>query len=151
MSLKLPSLCCVLESYTLFISVVLSYCTSMLSTGLTNVAAISYSASHIYLSFLSPYYLCARYRVLSRALVSMFVPFSVYSLVSTPHIRFEWCSLLVLTQLYGSHISMATWMTNLDKKFHYPTPRREAKVQHSAKNPSHFFDSNFFYHIPHRS
>lgn len=109
-SLKLPSLCCVLESYTLFISFVLSYSTSMLSSCLTHVAATSFSLSHIHSSFLSPYYLCARPRGLSRALVSMCVPFSVYSLVSAPYVRFA------LTQLYGSHISMATWMTKIDKK-----------------------------------
>ena len=144
LSLKLPSLCCVLGSYTLFISFVLSYSTSMLSC-LSHVAATSYSPSHIYLSFLSPYYLCARPRGLSHDLVSMCVPFSFYSLVSAPHVRFAWCSLLGLTQPYGSQISMATWMTNLDKNFDYPAPRREAKVQHLAKNPSSFIDSNCFF------
>ena len=74
LSLKLPSLCCVLESYTLFISFVLSYSTSMFSSSLSHVAATSYSPSHVYLSFLSPCYLCARPRGLSHDLVSMLFP-----------------------------------------------------------------------------
>jgi hypothetical protein len=51
-----------------------------------------FSLSHISLSFLSPYYLCARPRWFSRVLVSMCAPFSVYSLVSAPHVRFFWSS-----------------------------------------------------------